>query len=217
MSLSQTQTLYSFRRCPYAMRARMALLLNGVTVEIREIVLKNKPQSMLDCSPKGTVPVLVLEDGTVIDESRDIMDFSLRNSNTTAFREASAPEITLINTNDTVFKTHLDKYKYADRFPEFDQQDYRQQGEVFLQQLENMLNGQDFLFGDSVTYADIAIFPFIRQFAHVDKLWFDSAHYPNLKRWLDGFLQSRAFMNVMKKIPCWQSGDESTYFPFNET
>lgn len=205
--------LYSFRRCPYAMRARMALMLNQVTVEIREIILKNKPQAMLIASPKGTVPVLIKPSGEVIDESIDIINFSINESLSPVLNLPNKAQLTLIQTNDTTFKSNLDKYKYSDRFPEFTQQEYRQQGEVFLQTLEDMLSNQLYLFGDTFTYADIAIFPFIRQFAHVDKSWFEQANYPHVQRWLNEFLVSSAFVTVMKKLPLWQEGDAVTYFP----
>jgi len=204
--------LYSFRRCPYAMRARMALMLNQVTVEIREIILKSKPTSMIEASPKGTVPVLI-NGKDVIDESRDIIDFSIVQSRSPAFELPNEQQLALIEMNDNVFKTNLDKYKYFDRFIEKTQQEHRQAGEVFLQTLENMLNHQPYLFGETLTYADIAIFPFIRQFAHVDKAWFEQASYPNLQCWLNDFLISPAFVTVMKKLPLWQENDDVTYFP----
>lgn len=208
--------LYSFRRCPYAMRARMALVLNDVSVEIRELILKNKPAEMLTASPKGTVPVLIDTSGQVIEESLEVMDYAVAHGSNTTLTVPSSDELALIDTNDNVFKKALDKYKYFDRFPEQTQADYRQQGEEFLQQLEQRLAKSTYLFGDNMCYGDIAIFPFVRQFAHVDKAWFDSAHYPHLKPWLEGFLSSASFANVMKKIPCWQTGDAPTYFPFNE-
>ena len=216
MSEQTLPILYSFRRCPYAMRARMALTLNQISVEIRELILKNKPAEMLQASPKGTVPVLITTDGQVIEESLEVMDYAVTHGANSTLKAPTSEELTLIAENDNVFKANLDKYKYFDRFPEHTQQDYRAHGEVFLQQLEQRLTDQEFLVGNTQSYSDIAIFPFIRQFAHVDKAWFDNADYPHLKKWLDSFLQSNAFLNVMKKIPCWQTGDAPTYFPFSE-
>ena len=216
MSEQTLPILYSFRRCPYAMRARMALTLNQTTVEIRELILKNKPAEMLLASPKGTVPVLITNDERIIEESLEVMDYAVTYGANTTLKAPTSEELILIAENDSVFKANLDKYKYFDRFPEHTQQDYRAHGEVFLQQLEQRLTIQDFLFGNNQSYGDIAIFPFVRQFAHVDKAWFDGADYPHLKKWLDNFIQSSAFLNVMKKIPCWQTGDTPTYFPFSE-
>lgn len=212
----QFPILYSFRRCPYAMRARMALALNNVNVEIRELILKNKPAQMLEASPKGTVPVLITLDGQVIEESLEVMDFAVAHGVHNILKIPTADELTLIDMNDNVFKKALDKYKYFDRFPQQTQVEYRQQGEIFLQQLEQRLTQQPYLFGSDAGYGDIAIFPFVRQFAHVDKAWFDSAHYPHLKPWLENLLSSDTFANVMKKIPCWQTEDTPTYFPFSE-
>lgn len=216
MSENTRPILYSFRRCPYAMRARIALTLNQISVEIRELILKNKPAEMLQASPKGTVPVLITTDGQVIEESLEVMDYAVTHGTNSTLKAPTNEELALITENDNVFKANLDKYKYFDRFPEHTQQDYRAHGEVFLQQLEQRLTDQKFLVGNTQSYSDIAIFPFIRQFAHVDKAWFDNADYPHLKKWLDSFLQSNAFLNVMKKIPCWQTGDAPTYFPFSE-
>lgn len=216
MSEQTLPILYSFRRCPYAMRARMALTLSQTNVEIRELILKNKPAEMLLVSPKGTVPVLIANNEQVIEESLEVMDYAVTHGTNPTLKAPTSEELTLIAENDNVFKANLDKYKYFDRFPEHTQQDYRAHGEVFLQQLEQRLTDQKFLVGNTQSYSDIAIFPFIRQFAHVDKAWFDNADYPHLKKWLDSFLQSNAFLNVMKKIPCWQTGDAPTYFPFSE-
>ncbi len=175
--------LYSFRRCPYAMRARLALYVSGVVVEVREIALRNKPENMLIASPKGSVPVLVLPDGQVIDESWDIMQWALRQHDpdnwlgkNETFLEAAKP---LMNENDTTFKAALDRYKYSGRYPEHPQFFYRTQGELFLQPLENRLRATNYLLSDALSIADAAIFPFIRQFAEVDQNWF--AQSPTLR------------------------------------
>jgi len=215
--------LYSYRRCPYAMRARMAIYLSQIQVEQREIVFWDKPQSMLQASPKGTVPVLVLPDSTVIDESRDIMLWAFKNSTDKSiyqawlFTENSAERLKLndwIDRCDTDFKTHLDHYKYADRFPEFTQIYYREQGCQFLNEIELTLaqkhqnTNQNIepvsLIGEQWSVADIAIFPFIRQFVNVDKDWFEQADYPCLKAWLSGLLSADFFKAIMKNRPVWQ-------------
>jgi glutathione S-transferase len=210
--------LYSFRRCPYAMRARMALFYSGISVELREVVLRDMPAALLDCSPKGTVPVLVLEDGTVIEESRDIMHWALaaRDPDHWLPPDAAAQRVDidgLVDSNDRSFKQQLDRYKYADRYPEQPPGEYRHAGEEFLQQLEQRLKTTTWLCGDCMTLADVAIFPFVRQFAFVDKPWFDAAPYPRLQQWLNGLLKSPLFLGVMNKYPPWQDGDAATVFP----
>ncbi len=202
--------LYSFRRCPYAIRARMALCYSGIEVDHREILLKDKPASMLAASPKGTVPVLVLDDGIVIDESVEIMHWALKNNDPDRWwREESATEIlALVNENDFGFKTHLDHYKYWQQFPEQSRTDYREAGEGFLALLERMLEQEEFILDREMTFADMAIFPFIRQFALVDKPWFDQTPYPHLHIWLESLLESSLFLRVMEKYPLWQ--EEST-------
>ncbi|HSH72080.1 MAG TPA: glutathione S-transferase [Methylophilaceae bacterium] len=201
--------LYSYRRCPYAMRARMALHYAGVGTEIREIVLRNKPQHMLQISPKATVPVLLLPDGEVIDESQDIMRWALaqRDSEDWLLKEDTGLKqqaIALIAENDSEFKQALDRYKYAIRFPENSPEFYRVQGELFLQKLEQCLNNTAYFCRNTRCIADIAIFPFIRQFAAVDEAWFATAPYPKLRAWLNVLIQSELFLNVMQKHPVWQ-------------
>ena len=220
--------LYSFRRCPYAMRARLAIMASGLTVELREIVLKNKPETMLAISPKGTVPVLFVEnESKVVDESLDIMRWVLEQTDPQSFlpqadTDSATPDERikhcdqLIQRNDKDFKPCLDRYKYADRYPDFSQQEYRQQGEVFLLELEERLQGNDYLLGDKASLADIAIMPFIRQFAHVDRRWFFEAPYPNLQRWLNNWLESPLFLSIMTKYQPWQEDDEITLFGRNQ-
>lgn len=192
--------LYSYRRCPYAMRARMALKYADITVEVCEISLKNKPSGMLKASPKGTVPVLVLEDGTVLEQSLDIMHWALLQRDPASWLAAdSVMTQQLISENDGSFKQALDKFKYAVRFPEQPAEAYRAQAEVFLQKLELLLCQNQFLLKDQVCLVDIAIFPFIRQFAAVDSAWFESAAYPNLKVWLKVLMGSALFISVMEK------------------
>ena len=202
-SVKPLPILYSFRRCPYAMRARMGLLLMQRQVELREVVLKDKPESLLSYSPKGTVPVLVLPNGQVIEQSLEIIDWAVA-TNDTPLKPPSSIEAQLIATNDNEFKSALDRYKYYDRFPEHNQQYYRDQGLVFLSQLEQQLSGQLYLYGDEISYSDIAIFPFVRQFAHVDLAWFEQVDYPQLKRWLSSLLTIQHFMTTMTKFKQWQ-------------
>ena len=196
--------LYSYRRCPYAMRARMALKYAGIAVEIREIALKDKPKSMLKVSPKATVPVLVLQDGTVLEESLDIMRWALQQRDSDGWLSTDS-ELTqqLIAENDGSFKQALDKYKYAIRFPEQPAETYRVQGEVFLQKLESLLNHSTFLLKDQVSQADIAIFPFVRQFSGIDTAWFETAPYPKLRAWLKGLIESELFVSIMEKQPTY--------------
>ena len=205
--------LYSFRRCPYAMRARLAIRVAAIQVELREVVLKHKPAQLLSASPKGTVPVLVLPDGCVIDESRDIMDWALQQYDPQNWLAYSATELNaLIDENDRHFKPNLDGYKYADRHPQ-PASFYRLQAEAFLQQLEARLKPQRYLLGDNISLADMAILPFIRQFAHVDLDWFNRAPYPNVQQWLHDFLEGEEFAAVMKKYPAWQPDQTPQLFP----
>jgi glutathione S-transferase len=206
--------LYSFRRCPYAIRARMAIYYASITVELREVSLANKPQQMLALSPKGTVPVLQLPN-KVLDESLDVIHWALQQSDSDGWLrpELQSQTETLIESNDNDFKAWLDKYKYWERFPEQPQLYYRERAEEFIALLENLLEKHRFLLGQTLSVADIAIFPFIRQFAFVDKEWFDSAPYPNLQRWLQAFLVCDIFVQSMIKQPVWQEGDSSRPFP----
>ncbi|WP_041523007.1 glutathione S-transferase [Gilvimarinus agarilyticus] len=210
--------LYSFRRCPYAMRARLGLLFAGLQVELREVVLKNKPREMLDISPKGTVPVLQLTNGAVIEESRDIMLWALEQSDPQGLLpEGALPEVnSLIEQNDTEFKYWLDRYKYFERHPGMTQSEYRQRGEGFLQELEGRLNKSRFLLGETVSVADIGIMPFVRQFAHVDREMFYRLPYPQVQRWLQDWLKHPTFVQAMIKYQPWQAGDESVVFPLPE-
>lgn len=203
MTKSNLPILYSYRRCPYAMRARMALKYAGIEFEIREISLKEKPQSMLKVSPKGTVPVLILTDGTVLEQSLDIMDWAVQQQDVAGWLSDAAAAAALIDENDGSFKLALDRYKYAVRFPEQPAEVYRMQGEIFLRKLELMLVETRFLSGDQVTLADIAIFPFIRQFASVDAAWFETAPYPKLRAWLQGLTSTELFQSIMEKQPTY--------------
>ena len=197
-----TATLYSYRRCPYAMRARMALRVAGIQVEIREISLRNKPPEMLALSPKGTVPVLHSLDGRVIDESLDIMRWALTQHDPQGWlTHASTPEQReLIKQNDTVFKHWLDRYKYAVRYPEFDATYYRDQAlKSQIDNLESILSPHPFLGGRAPALSDVAIFPFVRQFAAVDQVWFEASRYAATRKWLNAWIASELFRLVMQK------------------
>lgn len=184
----------------------MALQYASVNVELREVLLRDKPVAMLEASAKGTVPVLVLPDGRVIDESYDVMRWALAKSDPDSWwQQDLEPETDeLVNENDFVFKQHLDRYKYADRHPEQPQSYYRGKAERFLQLLEQKLTLNTYLLTGQPTFADIAVFPFIRQFAFVDKAWFDQAPYLKLQGWLQAFLDSELFLSVMTKFPRWE-------------
>lgn len=197
------------------MRARLGLLFAELPVELREITLKNKPAQMLAISPKGTVPVLQLFDGIVIEESREIMVWALEQQDPQGLLDAkvSAQSNALIEQNDNEFKHWLDRYKYADRHLEMTQAEYRQRGEAFLQVLEEKLTQKPYLLGDKATIADIGIMPFIRQFAHVDRDVFYSLPYPHLQRWLQHWLEHAFFLQAMTKFHPWQEGDDVVVFP----
>lgn len=208
-----TPILYSFRRCPYAMRARMAIAYADINVGLREVVLKDKPPAMLKVSPKGTVPVVIDVDGRIIEESRDVMRWALHQNDPDAWLDGLGLDDPLISACDDDFKHWLDRYKYAVRFPEQDEIWYRGQAEVFLVTLETKLEKAQFLTGSALSVTDIAIFPFIRQFANVDRKWWDCHPYPSVARWLDSLISSELFIRVMKKYPQWRDGDPEIPFP----
>ncbi|MCO4759627.1 MAG: glutathione S-transferase [Oceanospirillaceae bacterium] len=217
MSARSLPILYSFRRCPYAMRARLALASAGVRVELREIVLRDKPPAMLAISHKATVPVLQLPDGQVIDESYDIMKWALKKSDPHLWLGNEGDLIqavdVLVTTNDQEFKPWLDRYKYADRYPEHSPEYYRDQCELWFSKLNHQLEtGGGYLLGERFSLADAALLPFIRQCAHVDKRWFETTSYHALQHWLEQFLESELFQVVMKKYALWQPEDAEIIF-----
>lgn len=202
--------LYSFRRCPYAIRARMALAYAGVSYELREVSLKSKPREMLDISPKGTTPVMQIfneQDFIVLEESLDIMNWAIQQHDPINWLNLPDKSVAiakqLIDTNDREFKQSLDRYKYPNRFPEKPQEFYRQQAEEFLQVLELQFQQNNFLICDRQTLADIAIFPFVRQLAYVDIDWFNSSPYPKSQQWLKWHETSPMFELVMQKFLVW--------------
>jgi glutathione S-transferase len=195
--------LYSFIRCPYAIRSRMALRYAGIDYELREVSLKNKPPEMLAISAKGTTPVLQLMDGQVLEESLDIIYWALHQDDPEGWRQFPLNLLelgkNLILENDTEFKQNLDRYKYYVRFTE-PQATYRSQAETYLQSLDRLLQQHHFLLGDRPSVADIAIFPFVRQFAHVDLQWFDQSPYQALVKWLNFYKSNQLFLKIMEKL-----------------
>ncbi|MEC9374783.1 MAG: glutathione S-transferase [Pseudomonadota bacterium] len=208
--------LYSFRRCPYAIRARMTLHYSGINVELREIVLKNKPEHMLALSPKGTVPVLALNNkinDLVLEESLEIMYWALKQHDPDGWLlNFTSSQKNLISCNDEEFKYWLDRYKYPDRFPDSSQQESQQHCLSFLESLEYQLNSNQYLFGNKVSITDVAIFPFVRQYAFVNSSSFEAGPHPLVKKWMNKFLMSDLFTCVMLKYPEWKLGDDLTIF-----
>lgn len=203
-----TPVLYSFRRCPYAIRARLSLASARLTVELREVVLRDKPQAFLEASPSATVPCLVADE--VLDESLDIMLWALGQNDPEGLMSEPAPE--LIVEFDGPFKQALDLTKYAVRHPECDPEQTRAEAMEILGTLEGQL-AHGWLFGDRPRLPDLAILPFVRQFAMIDKPRFDAEASPRVSAWLETFLASDRLANVMQKHPAWQPGDAPLYWP----
>ena len=202
--------LYSFRRCPYAMRGRMSLYKAGFIVELREVELKNKPKQMLEASPKGTVPILVLPDGTIIDESLDIMEWALGKNDPDGWLNANKNDMKfLIDRNDKKFKHALDRYKYPGRYPDEDCTGSREVCTEILNDLNNRLKEHQHIMSNNIAMVDIALFPFIRQYAFVDNEWFNNLPFPHLQRWLQEHLESTIFKDIMMKFKVWSQGDQS--------
>ena len=201
--------LYSYRRCPYAMRARISLLIANIEFDIHEIVLKDKPAAMLAASPKGTVPVLCLPDGTIIDQSWDIIQWALQQNDVCHWWQAaqSTDNLALLHTNDGEFKYHLDRYKYPERFADSQgRETHRQQAMAcLLQPLATRLSASRFLGGEQACATDIAIFPFIRQFAAIDPIWFAEQPLPTLHQWLSYWITEPLFLRCMAKVPSQQT------------
>ena len=215
--MSIPPVLYSFRRCPYAMRARMALWVAGITVELREVKLANKPPELIEASAKATVPVLDFRDGSVIDESIAVMRWALHQNDPEGW--LAGDDAPLIERNDGPFKRHLDRYKYPTRYPDeaggdedMFRLDHRTHGLAVLQDIDSRLAGRRNLCGEHRSLADIALFPFIRQFANTDRDWFDEQGLPHLQEWLERHLASDLFKSIMPKITPWKAGDEVTRF-----
>ncbi len=209
--------LYSFRRCPYAMRARMAIAASGQACALREVVLRNKSPEMVAVSPKGTVPVMVLPDNRVIEESLEIMRWALDCSDPEGWLAPLHNDpndiYALIAENDGPFKEALDRYKYPTRYETPDPLFYRAQGLVFLKKLNERLLKTDYLCGSNFTFSDAAISPFIRQFANNDREWFNALDLSRVQNWLQNILESDRFLRVMEKYPAWESGMVEPVFP----
>jgi glutathione S-transferase len=201
--------LYSFRRCPYAMRARLALLVSETRVELREVKLRAKPDAMLAASPKGTVPVLVLPHGAVIDESLDVMHWALGRNDPEGWLTRDAPE--LIAINDGPFKHHLDRYKYPDRY-DVDPLEHRARAADLLAPLESRLRAHANICDGRRGLTDMALLPFIRQFAETDRDYFEGLPLPKLQEWLARHLASPLFERIMLRVEPWKPGDAALYF-----
>lgn len=204
-----TPILYSFRRCPYAIRARLAIASSRVSVELREILLRDKPAAFLAVSPSATVPCLVTQ-ASMIDESRDIMLWALAQQDPEGWLDMPAAGHDWIARNDGPFKHALDRVKYATRYPEEDARAHLADACTHLAALDAALS--EWLF-DHPTLADYAMLPFVRQFAFIDKAWFDAQPWPHLQSWLNRFLASQRFGSVMDKYPPWAEGDAPRLFP----
>ena len=203
--------LYSFRRCPYAMRARMAVAVSGVLVELREVVLRDKPPEMLEASPKGTVPVLVLSDGRVLEESLDIMRWALSQGDPEGW--LGHEDQNLISAFDGPFKQALDRYKYPHRYNLTDGTAYRDTALGHLATLNALLTDAPYLGGARSAFTDIALFPFVRQFAATDAAWFAALPLPALQSWLSALVGSELFAAIMTRYPQWKAGDAPVHFP----
>jgi len=203
MSNSNRPILYSFRRCPYAMRARMSIVRTNHICEHREVILRDRPEHMMQISPKGTVPVMLLANGEVIEESLEIMQYVLS-------WELSDIESQWVDRNDNEFKFHLDRYKYPNRYENVDSIEQRTLAKTYLDDLDNFLEEE---ISDALN--DV-LFPFVRQFANHDREWFDSQKWNNIHGWLSNNLSSDEFMICMKKYPQWHEGDDVVEFPIIE-
>ena len=211
----ETETLpilYSFRRCPYAMRARMGLMISETKVVLREVILRDKPDAMIAASPKATVPVLVLPDGTVIEQSIDIMRWALGQNDPKQWLKHEEQANALIDQADGSFKTALDRYKYHTRYEDADPVKEQEKALEILKQWDAIIGGKPCFFGEQNGVADFAIFPFVRQFANHGRSWFDAQDIPNIKRWLAEHLTSPLFQSIMHKYPQWHNGDEHVIF-----
>ena len=209
-------TLYSFRRCPYAMRARLALRLCKIQCTIREISLKAKNSEFLRVSPKATVPVLVLPNGEVLEESLDIIYWSLDQNDPSKLKinnQLAKKTYKLIELFDTEFKFHLDRYKYSSRYNIKNSQVHRDKARGILVQINTMLEGNNYIWGNNISLLDISILPFVRQFRIADKEWFDdNLGLKNVNNWLNIFLNSDLLESIMKKYKVWEIDDPVTLF-----
>lgn len=215
LNTAQLPILYSLRNCPFAIRARMAIYYAQQPIVLRDVVLSDKPNAMLTASPKGTVPVLVLTspEASVIEESIEVMLWALSSTDPDDFLRQSQPEVlakmmSMISTFDNEFKRLLEEYKCAKRYHETNISECRNRCETYIKDLEEKLSTHQFLMSDKPSLVDIALLPFIRQFSRVERQWYLQSPYPNLRRWLDHFLQSRMFSKVMTKHPIWSPNSD---------
>lgn len=217
MAVASLPILYSFRRCPYAMRARLAIDVSDQECELREIVLRDKPDEMLTASPKGTVPVLIDVDGSVIDESLDIMLWALCRNDPDEWLGRDEGDLdsmlALIRQFDTDFKPHLDRFKYPNRYDNVSPVASREEASRHITGLEIRLQETKYLFDERVRIADMAIAPFVRQFANVDPSWFAAQSWVAVHRWLMDFADSPRFARIMRKVDVWKPGMLGVLFP----
>ena len=214
---SDLPILYSLRRCPYAMRGRMGIALSKQQVLLREIVTKDKPSELLASSPKGTVPVLVLPDGQIIEQSLDVMNWALQQNDPQDLLRSSNPTLSqqvhqLIKVNDGEFIGHLEKYRASVRYRNIDTDQRRQACEGFISNLEALLTDQAYFFGETPSLADFAVMPFVSQFVRVEKKWFVQSEYQNVGRWLRAHLESKLYTQVMKQYPLWNETKQDCLF-----
>jgi glutathione S-transferase len=214
--MTELPILYSFRRCPYAMRARLAIQTSGQTVELREIVLRDKASEFLETSPSSTVPCLKDRDA-ILDESLDIMLWALGHSDPEDWMHPEQGDkghmISLIQDCDGPFKHHLDRYKYDTRYKDVDKKQERSSAAGFLWDLNERLNDQTWLYGNRASLADFAILPFVRQFANTGRDWFEGEEWTALKQWLNSFEESDRYRRIMPKWQMWKAGDSPVLFP----
>ena len=194
--------LYTFRRCPYAIRARMALRYAGIDVEERQVSLREKPLSLLAISAKATVPVLQLVDGAVLDQSLDIMRWAISQCDPDGWLLADPEEASRwAHLNDEIFKPLLDRYKYADRYPELSRSEHSESALTqFLRPLDRQLEASAYMLGSRISWVDVAVFPFVRQFAAVDSIAFGALPLHGVQRWLEAWLSTELFASAMQKM-----------------
>ncbi|MDR7150791.1 glutathione S-transferase [Hydrogenophaga palleronii] len=213
---STLPVLYSFRRCPYAIRARLALCCSGTPVELREVNLKRKPAELLAISPTATVPVLDLGQGRVLKQSLDILHWALQQNDPEGWLQHGDPAFNqwLVDTTDGAFKHWLDRYKYAERFPERSATEWRDDAvRCLIEPLEARLAAQAQVGGQQACWADAAVFPFVRQFAAVDPAWWAGSPWQRTRCWLQGWLTNQHFLACMHKAPVWSPGAPVQRFP----
>ena len=204
--------LYSFRRCPYAMRARLAIQSSGIKVQLREIVLRDKASEFLASSPKGTVPILIYGN-KVIEESLGVMQWALSQADPEGWLKVPEARYDWISRNDGPFKTALDRTKYSERFPNLDANLEQEKAAKFLEDLNSQIGDSPWMFGTNCSLVDMAIIPFVRQFSKIDSGWFNAQGWQNLHRWLNAFLNSSRFNLIMDKYDKWVPGNPIVSFP----